>query len=1095
MTICFLLFLFHSAAFSQSNYTRQFTMKDGLPSNAVRDIFKDSRGLLWIGTDAGLCRFDGRNFTVYTTLDGLAGNKVWSIAEDGSGNLWLACFGGGVSIFDGNHFRNITIQNGLAHNEVRIIKYFPQFDIILAGTRGGLQVFEKDTSYVVDNQKIDPGNKSLTFLYFFLINDLVYMNCNGNKPYLFDPQKKQFVENPGIYFADLIHSNAVFISSKMDTIVNPDRDQIKVIQKDTTRIFTKVGQVFDIVEDGDQNIWIASWVDNVEMKAEGGFYRFNGHDLERFNKRLFIDSRFGYALCYDQKQHLLWLGTLDKGLFLYPESRFTYYDATHFGLNESLMNDLYLDHSSNLWVACDSGVIKKDTHGEVTIFHKKDFLAVLRKYIIRNQDALFGYMNDPEGSNEKYNALMDHEGIVLPNPYLETSGFRYRVIRDSSNYQPDNYSQIRENIKQTGGIPFLNRFTGFRFIRGNSQDEIWVSSVWGSWMMDPVTSTIRRYTHQNLKNFSFDEKDTLFMSDYWSGTLDIIPDIRKSAVVFHMFQSDHEVSLRTLKTFGKGNEIWYGDRMEGLFVSRDGYYKSINKTNLLIPEYIPDICADTAGNLIFCGNSGEIFIGAFRDDSLHILFQISNKNGLIGSAVQWILAGTDNQLYAGTNLGLNVIDLTALYQKGIIESLFFDEDEGYIHPAAHSPVMDENGIIWCANGNELMWIDTRKLKDTTFRPLTVHLTGMEIHHQTADSLYPQKFGVYAVTEAEVPHLKHNWNYLTFTFSCLNYLDPDKDVFRYRLRGLHHDWTDFRNQRAATFTDLQPGRYTLEVEGKNLATSIHHRPLVVSFLILRPWWKQVWFFTVITCIFIAGIWGLILFRTRAVQKKEQLKNEISRQLAELEMKALQSQMNPHFVFNAINSIQSFILDNNVDQALSYLSDFSQIIRLTLENAIRKYIPVAEELGYIGHYLNLEQMRFGDKFEVSVRVSNELDPDTVLIPPMLLQPYIENAIKHGLMHKEGKGHLLIQLWQEGEKQLVCLVEDDGVGRARARELENWGAGNHHKSYGMKLVQDRISLLNRTETEHHFDVDVADLKDEKGNATGTRVVIRLPYLTVYG
>jgi LytS/YehU family sensor histidine kinase len=175
-----------------------------------------------------------------------------------------------------------------------------------------------------------------------------------------------------------------------------------------------------------------------------------------------------------------------------------------------------------------------------------------------------------------------------------------------------------------------------------------------------------------------------------------------------------------------------------------------------------------------------------------------------------------------------------------------------------------------------------------------------------------------------------------------------------------------------------------------------------------------------------------------------------------MQALRAQMNPHFIFNSLNSINMFILENNKLQASEYLSKFSRLVRLILQNSQEAFIPLERELEALQLYLELESLRFVNKFEYKIAVADNVDPTMLKVPPLIIQPYVENAIWHGLMHTKEKGHLEIELYQQKEI-LFCKITDDGIGRKRAAELKSKSA-SIHKSMGMRITADRIAMLQQ-------------------------------------
>lgn len=240
--------------------------------------------------------------------------------------------------------------------------------------------------------------------------------------------------------------------------------------------------------------------------------------------------------------------------------------------------------------------------------------------------------------------------------------------------------------------------------------------------------------------------------------------------------------------------------------------------------------------------------------------------------------------------------------------------------------------------------------------------------------------------------------------------------------------------------------------------------------------------------------LILILAYAFYRAKRLKQQsrqsrLETEKLQLEQRFLRQQMNPHFIFNSMNSIQGFISSNNTYEAERYLSKFAGLIRLILENSAQSFIPLTEEIKSLQLYLELEQLRFSKKFEFSIQMEEIDEPEYFLVPPMLVQPYVENAIIHGIMHKEGMGHIKVSI-KPGQvaKTLLCCIEDDGIGMEKAQELKKERKSTH-KSMGMQITRDRLSQLNR-ELNAGAGATFTSLNDDKGNAAGTRVDLVIPY-----
>ena len=206
-----------------------------------------------------------------------------------------------------------------------------------------------------------------------------------------------------------------------------------------------------------------------------------------------------------------------------------------------------------------------------------------------------------------------------------------------------------------------------------------------------------------------------------------------------------------------------------------------------------------------------------------------------------------------------------------------------------------------------------------------------------------------------------------------------------------------------------------------------------------------------------------------------------------MQVLRAQMNPHFIFNCLSSINRFILKNESEQASDYLTKFSRLIRMVLNNSKRSFVSLAEELEMLELYLQMEKLRFKNSFDYTLHKKNGIDTDTIFIPPLLLQPFVENAVWHGLMHKKDNGRLDVDVSTE-KNILYCVITDNGVGRSAATAFQSKSA-EKQKSMGMEITKHRMALINDDANEKTF-FEIEDMYDESGNGKGTRVVLKIKY-----
>jgi sensor histidine kinase YesM len=217
------------------------------------------------------------------------------------------------------------------------------------------------------------------------------------------------------------------------------------------------------------------------------------------------------------------------------------------------------------------------------------------------------------------------------------------------------------------------------------------------------------------------------------------------------------------------------------------------------------------------------------------------------------------------------------------------------------------------------------------------------------------------------------------------------------------------------------------------------------------------------------------------------SNLDRQVIEYELKALHAQMNPHFVFNCLNSIQECIVTQKYGEASDYLNKFSKLFRMVLNNSGRNLVTIEEEAEVLRLYLELEKMRFENSFNYAIRIDEAMDGEELLIPSMLVQPYVENALWHGLMHKEGERNLLISFEKISEEIFRCVIDDNGIGRKRSFELkEQQSKTKRHESKGLKISKDRLDVLLKQ--GYQATLQIIDKLDEQQRPSGTRIIIEL-------
>jgi two-component sensor histidine kinase len=327
--------------------------------------------------------------------------------------------------------------------------------------------------------------------------------------------------------------------------------------------------------------------------------------------------------------------------------------------------------------------------------------------------------------------------------------------------------------------------------------------------------------------------------------------------------------------------------------------------------------------------------------------------------------------------------------------------------------------------------------------------------------------------------------LSFSFVGLSFKSLGDIRYFYQLKGVDEQVMQ-TSDRQVRYTNLSSGEYTFTVlaEDNNQQRS---EICTVDITIHSDFWQQFMPWIIAMLIFALAAWLFYRWRLHRHRQQAEQENAINRQFAELELQALQAQMNPHFVFNSLSAIQYFIAANERQQADSYLSKFAMLMRQFLESSKTRYLNLHQELHLIRLYIELEQMRFPNRFEAEVTVAPDINPYITLIPTMLLQPFVENAINHGLFHKMADGKLSLNIAKDENQTLICTLEDNGVGRAAAKGIQQ-KAGKAYRSRAMQITNERLHALRVIEG-YDVNIKVTDLENQDGTAAGTRVRITVP------
>ena len=508
----------------------------------------------------------------------------------------------------------------------------------------------------------------------------------------------------------------------------------------------------------------------------------------------------------------------------------------------------------------------------------------------------------------------------------------------------------------------------------------------------------------------------------------------------------------------------------------DGLYFYNKSRNLLNKIALSNTQSQTVPQVIATDSSNEVYVGC--TDGLYIISAVEGTikkvlrkgDGLTSNNTVGLLCDKQGKMWILGSIGVSRFDPATR----LIES--FDVRDGILQ-SNHTLCnffMGKDGEIFFASADGLNYFYPDKITYSK-RPLQVWLSAIELADTT-------------ITLPQQTHynLSHNKNNISLSFLAVDLQYGPSIQYRYQLEGYDNAYVYAGMERTARYTNLPAGEYVFKAEASLNGFDWFALKKNLSFSVAKAFWKTWWFFAAVLLFVCSALFAMVSLRIKKIKKDEGTKRDFENQLAQVRMNLLRTQMNPHFLFNSLNSINSFILKNDRHNASGYLTKFSRLMRLILDNSRNEWVTLERELKAIELYVQLESLRFNHSFTYVLNISEKLNPDNLVMPPMLIQPYIENAIWHGLMYRKEPGGLLqVDIMEAGE-EIVVRITDNGVGRAASATLKSKTA-LQEKSYGMKITAERMRVVNMAyQIDAHAQVN--DLWDDKGQAAGTEVILSL-------
>ncbi len=509
------------------------------------------------------------------------------------------------------------------------------------------------------------------------------------------------------------------------------------------------------------------------------------------------------------------------------------------------------------------------------------------------------------------------------------------------------------------------------------------------------------------------------------------------------------------------NKAYYNGTLNGLYtLDSNGKYTWLGDKEPLFRSRISDIEGGHDGT-IWIATHGDGLIG-YKDGKLS--WSIRQKDGLTSDICRNVFIA-DNDVWVGTDRGLNRIE----WHKGRYNITTFASGNGLMSDIINA-VHVEDSQVYVGTAAGLTTFDANKITLNSYCKL--RMTGI------------QASGRAWATDTAGFTLPPTNNAIRFDFVGISYKSAGDITYRYRLVGLNDAW-DTTRETFLNYLSLPSGDYELQLTATN-KFGVESERILIPFQVEKLFWEKTWFRIMAIILAWILIWIFVNARIKRVRRQNDEKMQISNRMAELEQMALKAQMNPHFIFNSLNSVQQYVIDKDLLGANKFITEFSRLIRLTLDISSKTRINIYEEISYLATYLELEKTKFEDKFSYTVVAAPDIDPFDWFIPPMILQPYVENSIRHGVRYRNDKeGHIRVS-FRLDQQYLVCQVEDNGVGRKKAGQYKS-EIPIEYQSKGMTLTAKRIDMLNKNSATPAL-IDIEDLETNNIPA-GTRVTLRFP------
>ena len=980
------------------------------------------------------------NFSNYNVENGLAQSQVFAIHQDSKGYLWLGTQGGGISLFDGFEFKNITTKEGLSGNYINKIVEDDAGIIWIATTTGLTRFDGKEYQQVLFGET----QKRIAINDIYIAKDGAVFCASDKGLFRFSKNKKAENITPKLLENKII--TCVFVNDKNKIWAGTEKGLFP-IENDQVTDFSEQSRymsngITTIRQDAKGNYWIGTNGD--------GMYCYNGDKFDRIdpNQELYKQTIFDIHFNKDE----VWFATLSGGVIQYNSKKKSFNSITDKeGLSNNHVRCIFKDINASYWFGTSGGGVCQYLGKQFTRFNTKDGLAGNYIYsILRDKQN-----NLWVGNSERGVSVLSKGKIIQYNANNLFFNVKVKALAE------DKTGAIWLGTNGRGVYVFQNeKFELIEELKTSYVKQIKVDAKGSIWIATTGAGLIE-----------IERKEDKFIISKWTTNEGLL--------------SDQNTAIH----FDKKGRLWYGTKNKGLAClskSKKQLFHYTTETEELPSDAIRALTEDERGNLwVGTAGNGVCSLSLYKKKLKKKFF--SQEDGLASDNIYLLEVDKDGSVVVGSEKGLDFI----VFNKNNINTRIrhYGKRDGFtgVETCQNAVWKDVNGSMWFGTINGLFRYDPSELIQNEELPV-LSITDIKLFYESYDK---STFDILKNGQQTNDFiLPYSQNHITFEFLGLNLRRPTKVRYRWKLKGFDEEFSPPSKEKSILYSNLNPGEYVFELIAAN-ENNEWSQPLSFRFEIESPFWKTTWFITAM--IFLGLLLPFIVYRmfvqrikAKALATKNKM--QLEKDFLELEQKAMRLQMNPHFIFNALNSIQGLIGTGKEVEARYYLAKFSRLMRQILDNSRKHQIHLEEEINTLENYLLVEQFCNGNKFNYEIIVDPNIEIDFIDIPPMIIQPFVENAIKHGMKGKtehSEKGSISVRFLEKGG-YLECIVEDDGVGREKSAELNELSKETYHQSTGLEVTIKRLKRISSLPSIS--PLEIIDLY-EKGVATGTKVIIRIP------